>query len=101
MWNRFDGTQGINLAFAQLVASKGAKVVIGDLRLSPEADELVKSSDDVVFQKCDVTNWKDLQNLVTVSHQKFGDVPDVYVPGAGIFEPVHQTACRFFLDPSS
>ena len=70
------------------MVSKGAKVVIGDLRLSTEAEEFAKSSKDVTFVECDVTNWKDLQNLITASEERFGDVPDVYVPGAGIFEPV-------------
>ena len=70
--------------------SKGAKVVIGDLRLSPEAEEFAGSSKDVAFAKCDVTNWKDLENLIAVSEQSFGDVPDIYVPGAGILEPVFQ-----------
>jgi hypothetical protein len=42
----------------------------------------------VKFTECDVTEWRDLENLITVAQKEFGDVPDVYVPGAGIFEPV-------------
>ena len=71
--------------------------MIGDLQLSTEAEEFVNSSEDIVFAKCDVTNWQDLQNLVTVAEQKFGDVPDVYVPGAGIFEPVEETTRPLYL----
>jgi len=43
---------------------------------------------NVVFEKCDVTKWADLANLIKVSKEKFGDVPDVYVANAGVFEPV-------------
>ena len=79
---------GISLAFVQLAASQGARVIIADLRLSSEAEELVEENQKILFVKCDVTEWKDLQNLIGVSEEKFGDVPDVYVAGAGIFDPV-------------
>ena len=79
---------GISLAFVQLAASRDAAVIIADLRLSSEAEELVKENEKVIFVKCDVTEWKDLQNLIRVSEERFGDVPDVYFAGAGIFDPV-------------
>jgi len=79
---------GINLAFTRLAASHGAKCIIADLRLTPEASAYIATASNVIFTKCDVTQWADLQNLITVSKQKFGDVPDIYVPGAGVFEPV-------------
>lgn len=79
---------GISLAFVQLAASQGARVIIADLCLSSEAEESVKNSQRIIFVKCDVTEWKDLQNLIEVSEEKFGDIPDVYVAGAGIFDPV-------------
>lgn len=79
---------GINLAFTRLAASHGAKCIIADLRLTPEASAYIATAPNVIFTKCDVTQWADLQNLITVSKEKFGDVPDIYVPGAGVFEPV-------------
>lgn len=79
---------GINLAFTRLAASHGAKCIIADLRLTQEAEEYMKTAKGVVFAKCDVTKWADLQNLITVSQKEFGDVPDIYVAGAGVFEPV-------------
>ena len=48
----------------------------------------------MVFVKCDVTVWSDLQELTHVSEREFGDVPDVWVAGAGIFEPVSYEAPR-------
>lgn len=79
---------GIGLAVAQLCQSLGARVLIGDLKLTSEAEKLIQSSKDTVaFTHCDVTSWSDLRNLISHSVQKFGDVPDVYVPSAGIFEP--------------
>ncbi|KAI9719761.1 MAG: hypothetical protein M1812_003249 [Candelaria pacifica] len=78
---------GINLAFARNASSQGAKVLIADLRLTTEAEDFVKGAKDVIFTKCDVTKWNDLDNLITVSKKEFGDVPDVYIAGAGVFEP--------------
>ncbi|MCJ1486202.1 hypothetical protein MMC06_006378 [Schaereria dolodes] len=81
------GGSGINLAFARLANTQGASVIIADLRLTDEAEEFVKLAENVVFAKCDVVNWEDLQNLIDVSKKEFGDVPDVYIAGAAVFEP--------------
>ncbi|KAI9835774.1 MAG: hypothetical protein M1819_001953 [Sarea resinae] len=77
---------GINLAFARLVHEKGARVVIGDIRLNEDAEAFVKK-EGVIFVKCDVAKRADLQDLITVAEKEYGDVPDVYVPGAGVCEP--------------
>ncbi|KAK2629235.1 hypothetical protein QTJ16_000055 [Diplocarpon rosae] len=83
------GGSGICLAFSQLAVHRGARVLIADLRLTSLAEEFLKTADPeaVKFVKCDVTKRADLENLIAVSEQEFGDVPDVYVPGAGVFEP--------------
>lgn len=78
---------GIGLALAKLSHSRGARVLIGDLKLTPEAQTFVDSTPDVKFQKCDVTSRSELAGLNTTSLQHFGDVPDIYAPVAGIFEP--------------
>ena len=80
------GGSGINLAFAQAAHKKGARVVIGDLRLTNDAEEFIKN-EGAVFVKCDVARRVDLKNLITVAEREYGDVPDVYVPGAGVCEP--------------
>ncbi|KAJ3484268.1 hypothetical protein NLG97_g7100 [Lecanicillium saksenae] len=82
---------GINFAFAQLLLSKGCNVVIADLKLRPEAEELVSkysSGQDAraVFVKTDVTAWEDLQNMLDKAVSEFGNF-EIVVPGAGIFDP--------------
>lgn len=49
---------------------------------------MVTANKNVVFETCDVTKWKDLQQMVDASVKHFGDVPDVYIASAGVFEPV-------------
>ena len=82
------GGSGINFAFVQLVLKNGARgIIIADLRLGKEAQDLVDKEQKAVFSQCDVTKRKDLEGLIKTSVEKFGDVPDVYVAGAGVFEP--------------
>ena len=83
------GGSGIGLAFAQLCCESGARAVIADLKLTDEGQKFVDSakSEQVLFQKCDVSSWADLQNAISASVNTFGEVPDVYAPVAGIFEP--------------
>ncbi|KAF1990506.1 NAD(P)-binding protein [Aulographum hederae CBS 113979] len=81
------GGSGIGLSFCELIVSKGAKVIIGDLRLQPEAQKLVESSNgNVVFKQTDVTDWKQLTDLFTYAEKEVG-APDLVVLAAGIFEP--------------
>ena len=75
------------MKFCKRAAAEGAKVVVADIAQTPEAKELVDGSDNLVYQECDVSKWSDLQRLVTVAKEKFGSTPDVYVAGAGVFEP--------------
>lgn len=79
---------GISLECVRLAHSRGAKVLIGDIHLTKEAEDLVAGQDDVHFTKCDVRNWNELHALVQTSLRLWNDVPDVYIAGAGIFEPV-------------
>jgi NAD(P)-dependent dehydrogenase (short-subunit alcohol dehydrogenase family) len=84
------GGSGINLAFVKLSVEQGARVVIADVKLTKEAEDFVAQSGVkvVIFEKCDVTKRVDLENLAKASTEKFGDVPDVWIAGAGVFEPV-------------
>ena len=61
---------------------------MADIQLTPHAQQTVDSLDNVIYQKTDVTKWDELHRLVTVAKEKFGSTPDVYIAGAGIFEPV-------------
>ena len=83
------GGSGIGFAFAEACHSKGAHILIGDLKLTKEAEAFVSNATEpkVAFQKCDVMSWDDLHDLLSTSVSKFGAVPDVYAPIAGIYEP--------------
>ncbi|OJJ65926.1 hypothetical protein ASPBRDRAFT_164538 [Aspergillus brasiliensis CBS 101740] len=81
------GGSGIGLQLCRQAAAQGARIIIADLRLIPEAQQFVDSSDTVIFQRCDVRNWADLEALIQLSQDKWNDVPDVYVASAAIFEP--------------
>ncbi|KAH7351467.1 hypothetical protein BKA66DRAFT_575561 [Pyrenochaeta sp. MPI-SDFR-AT-0127] len=78
------GGSGIHLAFSKAAHAQGAKVIIADLRLSEDAGTF---DENMVFQQCDVSKWSDLQQLTRVALEHYGDVPDVFVAGAGVFEP--------------
>lgn len=79
---------GIGLAFCKLALSSNARVLIADLKLGPDSEKLVEENSRVLFTKCDVTKWNELEDLVSFSKSKFGDVPDVYVANAGVGESV-------------
>jgi hypothetical protein len=102
-----EGT-GICFSFVQIAHSLGSKIIIGDLKLTPEAEEFVSKagSSRIVFHPCDVSKWDQLQMLVSVSEDKYDDVPDIWIAGAGIFEPVSlevhsNTLCRCALNQLS
>jgi NAD(P)-dependent dehydrogenase (short-subunit alcohol dehydrogenase family) len=81
---------GINLSYAQLAVQQGARVIVADLKLTKDGEKFMKDegAKAAIFVKCDVTKRAELENLIVVSEREFGDVPDVYIAGAGVFEPV-------------
>lgn len=83
------GGSGIGFALTRLCHERGARVLIGDLKLVSEAQEYLANvpPGEVAFKQCDVTSWQSLHDLISASVDSFGDVPDVYVPSAGVFEP--------------
>lgn len=83
------GGSGIGFEFTKTCHQRGARVIIGDLRLTPEAQEWFdkQPSKEVVFKSCDVTSREQLKNLVSAAVESFGEVPDVYAPVAGVLDP--------------
>ncbi|KAJ5697814.1 NAD(P)-binding protein [Penicillium malachiteum] len=92
------GGSGISFEFIRLAYTKGANILIADLQLGEEAKKLVESKIDVHFTHCDVRNWKDLKGLIAVSVSIWNDVPDIYIAGAGVFEPEWSA---FWQDPEN
>lgn len=85
---------GINLAFAQQLLEGGCNVLFADIRLRPEAQEIVNahvhprsSLGRAVFQETDVRDWKQLERMFERAEVEFGEV-QIVCPGAGVYEPV-------------
>jgi NAD(P)-dependent dehydrogenase (short-subunit alcohol dehydrogenase family) len=94
-----------------MLVEKGCSVLIADIGLRPEAQAFIDSTTQkggsgptVFFERTDVTDWSQLQKAFDVAKEKFGTVPDLICPGAGIYEPVrtpypwYSVVC-FELDP--
>lgn len=85
---------GLNLAFATKLLSLGCNVLLADLALRPESEQLVEQHAEAtagegraVFQRTDVTSWKELEAMFVTAEREFGNV-GIVVAGAGVFEPV-------------
>jgi NAD(P)-dependent dehydrogenase (short-subunit alcohol dehydrogenase family) len=91
---------GINLSFVKLALASQAKVLIADIKLLKEAEDLIRSPDTagrVAYAKCDICDWDQLNRLPAEVESAFGEgvVADVWVAGAGVFEP---NLSSFFAD---
>ncbi|KAF5603891.1 short chain dehydrogenase [Fusarium pseudocircinatum] len=88
------GGSGINLCFVRILLDNGCSVLIADLKLRPQAQQLLKQylfpgvdgEARVFFQETDVTSWPQLTGAWKKALEKFTTV-DIVVPGAGLFEP--------------
>ncbi|MFD1416094.1 SDR family oxidoreductase [Oceanobacillus jeddahense] len=79
-------SSGIGEATARLLASKGAKLVLGARRenkLQELAEVISKEGGQAVYQVTDVTNVEDNQKLVELAKSEFGKV-DVIFLNAGL-----------------
>lgn len=68
-------SSGIGEATAKLLASKGAKIVLGARRedkLKQIADEILLNGGQVVYQALDVTKQEDNNSIVRLAKERFG-----------------------------
>lgn len=89
-------SSGIGEATAKLLASKGARVVLGARReekLRQIADEIQKNGGEAVFQELDVTNPSQNEAIVQLAKDKFGRV-DVIFLNAGIMPTAPLSALK-------
>ncbi|UKZ78825.1 hypothetical protein TrVFT333_006570 [Trichoderma virens FT-333] len=89
------GGTGINLAFARFLLSQGCSVIIGDLRLTPEAEALINEfphlnldngQPSALFHQTDVVSWPQLSSLWQRGLEVFPRI-EIVIPGAGLYEP--------------
>lgn len=96
---------GITFCFAKLLLAQGCNVVIADLTLRPESEALLAQypltspGAKAVFQKTDVADWAQLDNMFEVAIEHFGSA-DIVCPGAGVYEPVSTTPAFLAQGPS-
>lgn len=79
-------SSGIGAASAQLLAKNGAKIVLGarnERQLQKVMTSINQNEGQAIYQKTDVTNAQDLQNLVELAQSEFGKL-DVIFNNAGI-----------------
>ena len=80
------GGSGIGRATAQLLASRGAKVVLGGRReaqLLAVAEEIKRAGGEAVYRPTDVTQCSDLEALTALACERYGRL-DVLINNAGI-----------------
>jgi NADP-dependent 3-hydroxy acid dehydrogenase YdfG len=77
---------GIGRATAKLLASRGAKLVVGGRReaqLDAVASEIESAGGEAIYRATDVTRRGDVEALVELAHNRYGRL-DVLVNNAGI-----------------
>lgn len=74
----------------------GAKVLVADLRTTPDFDLFATGKDNVLYVQSDVTKWSDFEKIFSECEKKWNDVPDAYGICAGLFEPPFSS---WWLDP--
>lgn len=79
-------SSGIGQSTAELLAKKGAKIVLAarrESRLIELADKINKAGGQAIYQVTDVTNPEDSKKLVQYAKEKFGKVDAIFL-NAGI-----------------
>jgi 3-oxoacyl-[acyl-carrier protein] reductase len=80
------GARGIGKGIAFTFAGEGASIVIADIRENEgkkTAEEIMKKGVKSLFVPCDVTNSRQVQNMVDLTINEFGKI-DILVNNAGI-----------------
>ncbi len=82
------GASGIGEAVAKSMASKGVKVVLGDMDpkgLERVAGEITAAGGEVAFARCNVTSDEEVAALMDLAIERFGQL-NVCVASAGIIK---------------
>ncbi|KAF4997113.1 hypothetical protein FDECE_12190 [Fusarium decemcellulare] len=88
---------GICLSFVKQLLDGGCSVVMADVKLLPEAQELLDKwaardgkKPAAYYHKTDISDWAQLSSLWETSLEKLGQI-DILCNGAGIYEPPSST----------
>lgn len=88
-------TPGIGLSLVRQAHDLGARILVADLRTTPEFDAFSAGKDNILYIQSDVTNWSDFNKIFDACEKKWNDVPDAYGISAGLFDPPYSS---FWLD---
>lgn len=78
------------MLISDLALHRDAKAWIDSLNTTTSKDNTPR----IVFQRTDVSEWKQLEEVFDIFEREFGELPDLICPGAGIYEPVcHKCGC--------
>ena len=82
------GSQGFGLAIVKRFLDSGAKVVIWDID-DKESKKVIDKfiSENLLFQKVDVTDYKLIKKNLAEVEKKFGKI-DIFINNAGIAGPI-------------
>ncbi|XP_014559645.1 hypothetical protein COCVIDRAFT_35160 [Bipolaris victoriae FI3] len=90
------GASGIGFEVVKQACELGTRVLVADLKTTPDFDSFAAGKDNIVYVQADVTRWSDFDKLFDVCEKKWNDAPDAYAICAGLFEPDFS---NFWQDP--
>jgi hypothetical protein len=88
--------QGIGLNVTKQAHAIGTRVLVVDIKTTPDFDSFAAGKDNIVYVQADVTRWSDFDKLFKTCEEKWNDVPDAYAICAGLFDPPFS---NFWQDP--
>ncbi|CAA9957063.1 FabG Dehydrogenase [Pyrenophora teres f. maculata] len=90
------GASGIGLSVTKQAYALGTRVLVADIKTTPDFDTFAAGKSNILYVQTDVTRWADFDKLFDECEKKWNDVPDAYAICAGLFDPPFS---NFWLDP--
>lgn len=78
---------GIGLALVKQAHDIGARVLVADLKTTPDFDTYAADKENILYVQSDVTKWAHFDKIFKACEEKWSDVPDAYGICAGLFDP--------------
>jgi NAD(P)-dependent dehydrogenase (short-subunit alcohol dehydrogenase family) len=90
------GASGIGLCVTKQAHDLGARVLVADLRTTPDFDTFAANKSNILYVQSDVARWADFDKIFNACEKEWNDVPDGYAICAGLFDPPFS---NFWQDP--